>query len=229
MRISELSRRAGVPTSTIKFYIREGLVPAGARSQRNQASYDETHLQRLDLIRALREVANLSLEVVRSVIEQVDKPWGEGDPIGAAIEAIYRVPERDRNAAELEEYAALRGEVEAFMTSLDWWVPHEPNAAQKLNVDRVADALLQLRRYIDPEFSLETLRGFAAGAWLISEAAFERNEDRVPFPGDDLVDPTRTAILGMLLLDPLVMGFVRSALTMRSLRISKGLALPPAR
>ena len=32
----------------------------------------------------------------------------------------------------------------------------------------------------------------------------------------------------MLLLEPLVMTFVRSALTMRSIRISNGLPLPPS-
>ena len=72
MRISELSRHSGVPVTTIKFYIREGLLPAGERSHRNQASYSEVHLRKLDLIRALREVAGLSLDVVRGVIEQIE-------------------------------------------------------------------------------------------------------------------------------------------------------------
>lgn len=31
MRISELSRRSGVPMATIKYYRREGLLPEGAR------------------------------------------------------------------------------------------------------------------------------------------------------------------------------------------------------
>ena len=228
MRISELSRRSGVPTSTIKFYIREGLIPAGACSQRNQASYDETHLQRLDLIRALREVAGQPLEVVRAVIEQLGKPWGEGDPVGAAIEAIHRVPERDRSGAEQAEYDALRAQVAELVNGLPWHVPDEADRAHALELDRITDAVLQLRRYIDPDFDIAVLRDFAAGAWRISEAAIERNEDRVPMPGDDLIDPTRTAILGMLLLEPLVMTFVRSALTMRSIRISNGLPLPPS-
>ena len=65
MRISELSRHSGVPVSTIKFYIREGLLPSGVRSQRNQASYDEAHLRRLDLIRSLQEAGGLALDTVR--------------------------------------------------------------------------------------------------------------------------------------------------------------------
>ncbi|TDJ33347.1 MAG: MerR family transcriptional regulator [Gammaproteobacteria bacterium] len=39
----------GVPTTTIKFYIHENLLPAGTRSHRNQATYGEDHLRRLDM------------------------------------------------------------------------------------------------------------------------------------------------------------------------------------
>jgi hypothetical protein len=84
-----------------------------------------------------------------------------------------------------------------------------------------------MRRYIDPDFSVEVLRSYAATAWRFSETAYESNEDRVPMPGGDLVDPTRVAILGTLLLEPLLMGLVRSALVMRSIHISSGVPLPP--
>ncbi len=227
MRISELSRRSGVPTTTIKFYIREALVPAGARSQRNQATYDEAHLERLDLIRALREVAHLPLEVVREVIDQLGKPWGEADPVGAAMDAIYRVPDRDRNASEQKDFEDLCAEVTSFMHDLDWVLPDTAQVAHPLNIESLADAITQMRRYIDPDFSVEVLRGFASTAWRFSETVYESNEDRVPRPGDDLVDPTRVAILGTLLLEPLLMGLVRTALVMRSMRISAGMPLPP--
>ncbi len=84
-----------------------------------------------------------------------------------------------------------------------------------------------MRHYIDPEFPTETLRRFAKAAWLFSDAVFESHEDRVPLPGDDLVDPTRDAILGMLLVEPLIMGLVRTALVMRSIHISTAVPLPP--
>jgi DNA-binding transcriptional MerR regulator len=229
MRISELSRRARVPTSTIKFYIREGLIPAGERSQRNQAEYDEKHLQRLDLIGALRDVADLPLDVVRTVLEQDDKPWGEGDPVGAAIDAIYCVPERDRSGAERDEYERTILEVSKLLRGLDWVLPEASDAPHHINAELLADAIMQMRRYLDPEYPVEALRGFAEAAWLVSEAAFASNEDRVPQPGDDLVDPTRGAILGMLLMEPILMGLVRSALAMRSMHISSGTPLPPVK
>ena len=39
MRLAELSRRSGASRSTVKFYIREGLLPAGNPQARNQATY----------------------------------------------------------------------------------------------------------------------------------------------------------------------------------------------
>ena len=228
MRISELGRRSGVPVTTIKFYIREGLLPAGARSQRNQADYDATHLERLDLIRALRDVAGLSLEVVREVLEQVDKPAPDADPVGAALQAIYRVPERDRTDAERQELADVRGEVEALVQGLDWVLPEAADRPVHLNVDLLADAITQLRKYIDPDYGVENLRPFAAFAWRLSEEVYRDQTDRVPLPGDDLVDPTRSAVLGMLLIEPVVMALVRTALALRSMHITAGIPLPEA-
>ncbi|MER7517600.1 MerR family transcriptional regulator [Streptomyces sp. NPDC126499] len=74
MRIGELSRRTGVSVPTIKYYVREGLLPAGRLTSPNQASYEEAHVRRLRLIRALLDVGGLSVAGVREVIAAVDDP-----------------------------------------------------------------------------------------------------------------------------------------------------------
>jgi DNA-binding transcriptional MerR regulator len=228
MRISELSRQSGVPLSTIKFYIRSGLLPSGELSHPNQARYGPAHLSRLQLIRALREVAGLPLEVVRDVLEQTERPWGEADPVGAALEVIYRPPERQQSDEEQAAYEKVRAEVEALLRDLPWVREETPAAAGHLtrNVDAVADAVMQLRRYVLPDFKLESVRAFATAAWLVSEAVLLGSEHLVPRPGDDLVAPARSAILGTLLIEPLVLALLRMANAMRSDRISEGLPLP---
>ena len=45
VRIAELSSRSGTTIPSIKFYLREGLLPAGAATGRNQADYAEAHVQ----------------------------------------------------------------------------------------------------------------------------------------------------------------------------------------
>ena len=226
MRISELSRHSGISISSIKFYIRECLLPAGERSQRNQAQYGEDHLRRLDLIKALREVAGLPLDTVRAVLEQADRPFGDGDPIGTANAVIYPVPERDRSESEREGYAAIRVEVEALMLGLPWAVDDEMGV-RLLNIDLITDAITQMRNYIDPEFPVDQIVRLAAVAWHESEIVFENEEDRIPRPGDDLVDPVRAAILGTLLHEQLSNALTRAAFASRSLRISLGLKPPP--
>ena len=42
MRIAELSRRSGDSIPSIKFYLREGLLPAGTATGRNQADTART-------------------------------------------------------------------------------------------------------------------------------------------------------------------------------------------
>ncbi len=61
MRISELSSATGVAVPSIKYYLREGLLPPGELTSANQASYDDTHAQRLRLIRALLDVGGLPI------------------------------------------------------------------------------------------------------------------------------------------------------------------------
>ena len=233
MRLAELTRRSGVPRSTIKFYLREGLLPAGEPQGRNQARYGPRHLERLELIRALREVAGLPLEVITRVAQQLDRAheqgWDAGaDPVGEALRAIYTPPERKLGRAERAELEALRGEVRAFVAALPWTTRDEPH----YYVDEIADALLQVRRYLYPDFPVAALGLYARAAWRLSELAFAEAPGgaRVPVRarGDDIAEPTRRAILGTVLFDRIFSALRRCANAMRSIRISEGLGVPPA-
>ncbi|APX33156.1 transcriptional regulator [Brachybacterium sp. P6-10-X1] len=74
MRISELSATTDVPIGTIKYYLREGLLPAGRRSSRTTADYDDGHAERLRLIRALVQTGGLGIAAVRRVLAVIDDP-----------------------------------------------------------------------------------------------------------------------------------------------------------
>ena len=91
MRISELSRETGVPVATIKFYLREGLVPEGRRTSATQAQYDDDHVARLRLIRALVGPGGLTLASVRGVLGAIDQPpESMHDLLGVAAAAVER-------------------------------------------------------------------------------------------------------------------------------------------
>ena len=54
MKIGELARAAQTPVETIRYYEREGLLPAPPRSAGNYRLYGDTHRQRLAFIRHCR-------------------------------------------------------------------------------------------------------------------------------------------------------------------------------
>jgi MerR family redox-sensitive transcriptional activator SoxR len=66
LTIGEVARRAGVPTSTVRYYERRGLLDADAR-QSGQRRYTERSLRLLVFIRMLQH-AGLSLEDVAGVL-----------------------------------------------------------------------------------------------------------------------------------------------------------------
>ena len=128
MRISELAATSGVPLPTVKYYLREGLLPAGERTARNQAEYGPEHLARLRLIRALTEVGRLSIADARAVLAASDDPeLPLNDVMGAAHDAVTRrtAPNRGEPAwndarAVVEDMAKQRGwHIEAHCPALD--------------------------------------------------------------------------------------------------------------
>ena len=101
MRISELARRGGVPVGTVKYYLREGLLPAGTPTSPTQARYDEAHVDRLNLIRVLVGIGGLSVAATRQVLAAIDHPPPSmHDLLGAAHAALG--PDRPVSGAARE-------------------------------------------------------------------------------------------------------------------------------
>ncbi len=72
MRMRDLEKASGVGRETIRFYIREGLLPEPDRASRNSASYGETHVARLKAIKRLQEERFLPLAVIRTLLDDDD-------------------------------------------------------------------------------------------------------------------------------------------------------------
>jgi len=81
LRIGDLAERSGVPIPTIKYYIREGLLPPPPlKTGRTMAYYDAEYLERLRLVRRLREEHFLPVRVIRAVLaERGAEPLDPGD------------------------------------------------------------------------------------------------------------------------------------------------------
>lgn len=77
MRMRDLEKAAGVSRETIRFYIREGLLPEPERTHRNSATYTGEHLARLLTIRRLKDERFLPLSVIRALFSGEQPGWLE--------------------------------------------------------------------------------------------------------------------------------------------------------
>ena len=68
-KISELARRSGVNVSTIKHYLREGLITPVRRTGKTMAWYDENAVRRIRLIRSLQQERFLPLAVIAGILD----------------------------------------------------------------------------------------------------------------------------------------------------------------
>jgi DNA-binding transcriptional MerR regulator len=87
MQLRELSEAAGTTPATIKFYLREGLLPPGDTVHATRASYSPKHIKRLQLIHALRRIVGLSIEQVHGILTLAD----DGVPQLALLAHVQRV------------------------------------------------------------------------------------------------------------------------------------------
>lgn len=134
MRIGELSRRTDVSVASIKYYLREGLLAPGELTSPNQAHYDEAHVRRLRLIRALVDVGGLTIAGARDVLAAVDDDQVSlYDALGRAQAAVMaRTEPVDDDATERAAKAV------AEMVERRGWITSEKNPGWRAAVDVLA-------------------------------------------------------------------------------------------
>ncbi|MFO0579567.1 MAG: MerR family transcriptional regulator [Polyangia bacterium] len=87
--ISEVALRTGTPIATIKFYIREGLLPRPRTAGRTVGRYDAAFVSRLELVRELRSRFRLSLREIADLL-------AEAGPGATLTEIELRLRARER-------------------------------------------------------------------------------------------------------------------------------------
>jgi DNA-binding transcriptional MerR regulator len=70
MRIGELVKQTGVPKETIHFYLREGLIRKPRRSGTHTADYTAAHVDRILLIKELRDSFFLPIPEIKKILKQ---------------------------------------------------------------------------------------------------------------------------------------------------------------
>jgi DNA-binding transcriptional MerR regulator len=121
LKMTDLERTTGVGREAIRYYIREGLLPEPERPGRNVAWYDESFIERIQLIKRLQQERFLPLSVIKGIVGAAAVPSpvevqtllaldGKLAPVSGsrAPEPLTRLAKRiGLPAAEIRELAAV--------------------------------------------------------------------------------------------------------------------------
>lgn len=189
MRISELARRSEVPVATIKYYLREKLLPEGVLTSPTQAQYDDSHVARLRLIRALLGPGGLSIAGVRRTLRALDQPAESlHNLLGTAHEATAEA------AAERDDLTRAR----ELIDRLGWHIDDDSRAVQSL---------------------AEALDGIDAGGFQVPDGAVDVYAEAMRTVAENELSNTpegpeemiRYVVLGTVLVEPLLLALRRLA------------------
>lgn len=190
MRISELSVATGVPVATIKFYLREKVLTEGRRASATQAEYDDHHVARLGVIRALVD-AGVGIAGVRRMVAVLDDPPATPyELLGAANAAVTPSVDVALDLAPAHELIARMGA--------------DASECYPEQVAAVAAALATLDR---AGFTVPApvLTAYLEGLQTMAEAELSAT------PTDSADAAVRYVVLGTVLVEPLLLALRRVA------------------
>lgn len=209
MKISELASVTDVGVPTLKYYLREGVLHAGEVRSRTQASYDDSHVERVRLVRALTGVGGLSIAAVRRVLEVIEDPGvGPTDVMAAAAASLYE-PELAPAPAEGDGSAARD-----LVDDLGWHIYPDDPALTALDEawSACSDAGIGL--------DVDRMRRYATSMHGVAET----DVSSVP---TDPAGAVRQVVLGTVLVDPVLLSLRR--LAQQDVAVRAGAISPPPR
>lgn len=190
MQISELAKRGDVSVATVKFYLREGMLPKGTPLSATRAAYGEEHVERLRLIAALAGIRGLPLARVKEVLELIDNPETSAyETIGATVDALPPYLEGEH------EYPRARAAIDAL------GLTYEKRSSAVGHLDAAIEALEAAGLPSDPE----ALRHYAES--MMSIALHEI----APVAEMSAAEATRYSVLGTALYEPAILALRRLA------------------
>ncbi|MFC4274349.1 Cd(II)/Pb(II)-responsive transcriptional regulator [Achromobacter aloeverae] len=108
MKIGELAKAAGTTVETVRYYEKEGLLPAPERGVNNYRSYGPQHVDRLRLIRNCRAL-DMTQEEIRAILQLADSHAADCGPINDIFDA--HITHVDERIAELTQLKTQLGEL----------------------------------------------------------------------------------------------------------------------
>lgn len=130
MKIGDLAKKAGCQVETVRYYEREGLLPAPARTEGNYRLYGSQHLERLVFIRNCRTL-DMTLEEIQRLLALRDLPHESCAGINSLVdEHIEHVEARINSLLALrDQLAELRDRCNSPQESEDCGILRQLNVS----------------------------------------------------------------------------------------------------
>lgn len=189
MLISELAERSGLPIATLKFYIRQGMLPPGAATSATRAEYGDEHLARLRVIAALADARGLPLSRVKDILTLIDDP--DPDPISALGKAVSALPPYVDEGRD--DFPLAKEAIEVLGLTYD---------SSFTAVPQLDDAIRALK-HAELDTSPETLRRYADAMRMIAV------DEIAPISDMSRQEAVAYSVLGTALYEPLMLALRR--------------------
>ncbi|WP_175987105.1 MerR family transcriptional regulator [Microbacterium tenebrionis] len=157
MKLSELSAQSGVSTTTLKHWMRVGILPAGTLRNRTTAVYEQSHVDRALLIAVMRDSYAASTAAIRALTDLIDsdgvstlevmnacQSFALGTPRGSETDpglAAYR--ERTYELMRRRDWRGYPGAAERGLA-------HALAQAAEVGLDYDVDELMQYADALEP-------------------------------------------------------------------------------
>ncbi len=191
MRISQLAEQTGVPVHTLKYYLREGLLMPGSATSRTRAEYDDRHVERVRLVRALVEHGQVPIASVRTIVEALDSPPPHRHELLGVAHCALPTPPTS---------GAVSPEVAGLVEELGWYVAPDAPALLALS-----DAVSAARR-AGVALEEQTLRHYASAMQEVAAVDVD-----LALGAGSTAEALRLVVVGTVLVDPVLLALRRVA------------------
>ncbi|MGG5258485.1 MerR family transcriptional regulator [Phycicoccus avicenniae] len=191
MRISELAERTDVPVHTLKFYLRERLLPPGLPTSRTSADYGEEHVERVRLVRALVEHGGVSLAAVRRIVGALEAPPPSRHELLGTAHSTLAGDEAGTHASP---------EVLALLAELGWCTWEDGPFVAELG------RALEAARAAGVPLPPESLRRYAEAMRAVAEADVD-----LALRATSAAEAMHTVVVGTVMIDPVLVALRRVA------------------
>ena len=152
LKIGEIAKKSGVPPSTIRYYVRQGLLPEPDKVNKSMAYYDERCIENILAIRHLQERKYFPLSVIKNILRRMDQGLSleEAEAIEDAVfGAQPETPDKVMDKAEFLEASGLTNDDLLTALKIGLMIPYLQEKGRTLyNLEDVRFAREVLKKII---------------------------------------------------------------------------------